>query len=557
MVTFRKKLICLLLLTIGFFCQQSLPAQDLKTAIRLTDNEQFVSAKAIYEALIKKEPNNGDNYYYFGESYLKSYFSDSANVELKEMTSLANVQFIKGMAVDSLNPLNYVGLGKIALYTGSPAIAQNYFEKAQLLLPVRGKKIVMPMERQVAVYQKIAEAYLRAPRGDTVNVFPYLRKAEKLDKKSPETYLVRGDAYLFLINDGSNAIVNYKKAQDLDPRSARAKLKLGQLWVRAKRPMDALSYYQEAIKIDSTFAPAYRELAELYSMAAQYDNAQKAYKTFLDLNQQNLGARVRYASFLFLSKKYAETIKQSQEIISQDDSYTFLYRIAGYSSYETGQYDQGLNFMKSFFSKTKPEKMIPSDYSYLGKIYSKLGQDSLAVINYQKCFDMDDTNIDILGEMAQSFNKLKKYSETARIWEKKISMLETPAYTDYMNLGKAYYQAQKWGKSDTAFVKVTQLKPEFIQAYLWRARVYSNLDPETKEGLAKPFYETVIEKASADSVKNSKELLESCSFLAYYYFKNKKYCESLDYWMKVEAIDPNNEKANSAIKELKPRCPRK
>jgi len=96
---------------------------------------------------------------------------------------------------------------------------------------------------------------------------------------------------------------------------------------------------------------------------------------------------------------------------------------------------------------------------------------------------------------------------------------------------------------------------DFEPAYLFRARVYSNLDPDTKEGLAKPFYDKLIEKASADSVKYSKDILEAYNYFGYYYLVNKKYCESLEYWDKILGIDPSNENANSAIKDLKTRCP--
>jgi tetratricopeptide (TPR) repeat protein len=557
MATTVKKSFFTLLIFAGMFQLMTLSAQDLKTAIRFTDNEQYGKAKEVYELLVNKEPASGDVYYYFGESYLKSYFSDSANVDLKDVSEKARVLFKKGIEVDSLNPMNYVGFGKIALYSGDNTTASSYFTKAESLLPSRGKKINMPMERQIAVYQKIAEAYLKAPAGDTSKVFPYLRKAEKLDKKSPETYLIKGDAYLFLINDGSNAIFNYKRAQEIDPNSAKAKLRLGQLWVRAKKPMDALGYYQEALKIDSTFAPAYRELAELYNMAAQYGKAQENYKKFLELNKENLSAKVRYASFLYLSKNYNETIKQAQEVLTQDASYNFLNRLIGYSSFETGQYEQGLKYMKEFFANTRPDKILSSDYSYYGKLYSKTNQDSLAVVYYEKALAQDPTNLDVLGDEIISYNKMKKFAETAKVYERKISASEDPSYADYVNLGKTYYQAQLWDKADTAFIKVSEMKPEYIQAYLWRARVYANKDPETKEGLAKPFYEKVIEKASVDSVKYSKELLESFKYEAYYYFKNKKWSESLDYWLKVEAIDPNDEQAKSAIKDLKVRVPKK
>jgi len=99
------------------------------------------------------------------------------------------------------------------------------------------------------------------------------------------------------------------------------------------------------------------------------------------------------------------------------------------------------------------------------------------------------------------------------------------------------------------------MSADFEPAYLFRARVYSNLDPDTKEGLAKPHYEKLIEKANLDPVKYAKDILEGYNYLGYYYLVNKQYCESLDYWDKIVTLDPANENAASALKDLKPRCP--
>lgn len=544
------------LLMIGLTPFITLQGQDLKKAITLTDNEQFGPAWKVYESLVKQQPQNSDIYFYYGESYLKSYFTDTANVDLKEVTAQARAQFEKGVAAAPGNPLNYVGLGKAALYSGNKAEAEAQFQKALTMLPTgkQNKSMNMPVELQVITLQKVAEAYLKGPVKDTGNVLPYLRRAEKLDKKNPETYLIRGDAYLYIINDGSNAIVNYKRAQELDPKSSRAKLRLGQLWVRAKRYQDALAYYKEAVEIDSAFTPVYRELAELYAMAGQYENAKINYKKFLDLSDQNTYAKVRYASFLFLTKDYQDAVNQINEILSQDQSYNFLYRLSAYSLYETNQADKALINIEKFFKGTKPDKILQSDYVYYGKIYAKLAQDSLALIQYKKAQDMDSTNMDLLQDMVSSYNKMKKYDKSAELYEMKIRMGKA-GLQDYHAMGKAYYSTQNWVKSDSAFSYVIRQKADFIPAYLWKARVYSNLDPETKDGLAKPHYEKLAEVAMADSVKNSKELIESYSYLAYYYLKVKKFCESIDYWQKVLFIDPKNEKATDAIKGLKGRCP--
>jgi len=162
--------------------------------------------------------------------------------------------------------------------------------------------------------------------------------------------------------------------------------------------------------------------------------------------------------------------------------------------------------------------------------------------------------LDLLTEVAVLYNKAKKYQAAGDTYKQKIQLSNGSA-NDYYKMGRAYFDAKNWTEADSAFAKVNRMSIDFEPAYLWRARVYSNLDPDTKEGIAKPFYEKLVEKASIDSVKYNKDILEAYNYLGYYYLVNKMYCESLGYWDKIAVLDPTNENAISAMKDLKARCP--
>jgi len=43
--------------------------------------------------------------------------------------------------------------------------------------------------------------------------------------------------------------------------------------------------------------------------------------------------------------------------------------------------------------------------------------------------------------------------------------------------------------------------PDYLPAYVYIARAYSKMDPDTKLGLAKPKFEKLLSVASKDSVK--------------------------------------------------------
>lgn len=550
------------------FGNTAVRAQDLQAAFKLTRAERFNDASNAFKALLQKNPGDGDTYYYFGENFLQEYYSDTTNNSFKELSDSAKILFSRGITTDPANPLNYIGLGHIALMLDDMNTAQQNFSKAMSLLPSKANKsIVMTPEKQATVYIKLANAYIRSSVNDTAMVFGSLRTAEKLDKKNYDLYIVRGDAYIFLLNQGSMAKLNYDIAQNLNPKSPLAKLRVGQLWMRARNYKDALSYYQEVVKIDSTFAPAYRELGYLLSRANRNDEAEQNYRIFLRLSGGNTTARIQYVNTLLELKKYEKAITELNEILKTDSSNNDLNRALAYSYFETGQYDKGLIYSRKFFSRAKPDKIRPSDYAYLGRLLAKTKQDSAAYETLVKAFKIDTSRSELLSEAAMSLVKLKKYDKAIDVYKMKISLKKaTP--NDYYNLGKVYYNIKNWEKVDSTLGYYNTLMPEHLQGYLWRARALVNVDSTSKLGLAKPVYEAFIEKAKTDSVKNAKDLMEAYSYLAYYnlvQFKEKKDQQfaltSIEYCNKVLAIQPPDpgytEKAKAIIKDLEPKIKKK
>ena len=111
-------------------------------------------------------------------------------------------------------------------------------------------------------------------------------------------------------------------------------------------------------------------------------------------------------------------------------------------------------------------------------------------------------------------------------------------------------------EADSALSKLIRMSSNFEPAFKLKASIYSNLDPETDLGLAKPYYEKLIEVANLDPVKYSKDLVDAYNYLGYYFLhKEKKYCEAIENYEKVLAIDPLNKNAIDAIKICKPSCP--
>jgi tetratricopeptide (TPR) repeat protein len=530
-------------------------AQDLKDAIRLSKSEQFAPATSMFKALIAQDPANGDLYYYYGLSTMKKYFSDTLNVSFEEKADSAKAIFELGMKQDPGNPLNLVGLGALRLIKKDPAGAKIEFDKVQSLLPSRAnKQIKMAPERHAKILLHMAEAYVIANVHDTASALDFLRRAEKLDKKNPELYIVKGDIYFYLLNDGSNAIANYNIAQGLDPLSPQAKLRTGQLWLRARQYTTALNYYQEVVQMDSTFAPAYRELGMLLSRAGRPEEAKKNFQKFLELSR-NTSARKQFVNTLIEIQDYDEAIIQLKEILKVDDTDNDVNRALAYSYYETQEYEKGLEYIKKFITNSAPEKVRALDYAYYGRLLAKLKLDSLAPEQMMKSYDLDTTKADIISEAALCWTKAKNYEKARDLYEMKKG-LNKAIPMDYYNLGKIYYSLQDFENADTNLAIFNINYPDYLPGFLWRARAKSNLDIKDDKGFntsgyAVPVYLGVIEKTESDTVKYMKDRFEAFDYLAFYHYsqfsldpRNKDEAQkAFDFYTRMTLINPNDEKS--------------
>lgn len=585
-------LFCLLLSNSSF-------AQDLQSAINLTKSEQYDEAENIYSKLIQSEVKNPKNYFYFGENYILSYFSDTISNALKVSMKQANELFAKGVAADSLNSLNYVGLAKVAYFLGDDQKAASYRATAKRLLPAYKKVTKIANRRDYSfVLAKIAESYIRNDKVDTALALPLIREAVLVDPTNPEVYIIAGDIYYYA-KDGSKSIKNYNQAQFYDKTSPTANMKIGTIYVKGRNLMAAIPYYEQAISLNANYAPAYRELGRVYSDAGKFDKAKEYYKKYLEITNGNLPARVSYVNSLFYAKQYSDVISNVEEIFKVDQSRTYLNRIAGYSCYEQSpsNIEKGLSYMERLFKDMPEDRLIQKDYSYYAKLLIKKNQDNpkdiqnlsklnddldkvvskqnaakpalqasyapqidtlkskIAVLgakiaaanveinkafdSYGKALALSPDNRGLIQEIAMANYGLKRNVAAANAFALLINP-EKSEPSEYVQVGKLYYTGGALNKADSLFTAMTTKFPDFLPGYVWLANTYSAMDPDFKDVRAKSKFEQVIEKGSVDKVKNATEIFDAYRYMGYYYLTNKDYDKSKEFYTMMVELDPNN-----------------
>jgi tetratricopeptide (TPR) repeat protein len=588
------------LLTAAVLCMVTvtgLRAQTLDEARTFTKNEQYDKAEALFQQLIKSEPSNSAIYFHYGENTLLNYFADtisnSLNIAMKQAADI----FDQGVAANPADPLNNIGLAKVAFYNGDDAKAEELRVKAKGLLPPY-KKVTKIKDPKAYAYAlaKIAESYIRFEQVDTAKALPFIREALSIDPRNSEVYIIAGDIYI-LVNDGSKAIKNYNLAQDWDLQSPAANMKIGSIYVKGRNLTAAIPYYEQAIALDQNYAPAYRELGQLYSMAGRFNDSKKYFEKYLELTQGNIPAKIRYVNALFYAKEYQEVIKNVEEIFAVDQSRTYMNRIAGYSAYEEGNFDLAKQYMDRLFANLDADRIIKKDYIYYARILARKNQNYIKMV-IDADNDADElsklqaryatlkspakeqakASIDVLqakvdaskaqikvaeDELAMAFDAYDKaikfgdeedlnlvyekgsvqygahyYAAAASTWSYLLDK-GRDSENDFIQVGRAYYQDKAFSKADETFSKMIAKYPDNLQGYLWMANTASAQDPDSELGIAKPKFQILLQKAAVDSVRYAKEMYDAMRFLGYEALQNKRYDEAKAYYNRMMNLSPD------------------
>jgi tetratricopeptide (TPR) repeat protein len=525
-------------------------AQPENDGFAKLNHKEYPEAKKIFSEMLKADPKDAVALYGMGEYYFETGKLDSAKI-----------CYDKGLAANSAYAGNYAGLGRLCL-PSNPAQAESYFKDA-----------VKRSKKNVSTILAIAKIYGEQTPKNFVEAKRYLDKAIEIDPNNAQAYFLYGLIEMAQgnINEGT---LQFERAIHFDANNYEAYLQQSDIMVSARNPVQAIEYLNKLISVKPDYWLAYKMMGKVYYNDKKYPEAIKNYAIYFK-NVPSDKDVAFYAYSLFFNKQYDEAKKVINVLVEQNPNDYIPLRLLGYISYETKDLANGKSIMDKFFTLVPTDKILADDYSYYGKMLSVTGNDSLAIENYKLALQKDSSDYQIYDELFKSSIKLKKYEQALGYGEKFISKKPNLVAVDFFQLGKAYYsvgnslltpadslkspvllqadtlkQREYYVAADSLFSKVVKFAPTSYLGNFWRARVNSSIDRETTLGLAKPFYEKCLEILIKDPVKYKKELSEIYAYMGFYYYQKEDTATSLDYWKKLLEIDPENAKAQEAIKSL-------
>ena len=550
-----------------------LSAQSLKKAQVYARNEQYEDADGEFKALIAKKPKEGPNYYYA-----------TMNLFAKGDSTAAVKLIEQGGIMAPKCRMILVGKGFIALRQGDEKMAENYFQQSQ---DVKKK-------RRGEINKEIASAYLNQPYASPLQVIEFAKKAKDylvLATDDFESKLLLGDALMLMDKtDLSLSVQQFIVSGYQEPNDPRPLLREATVYRSAKNYELSKERIQQALSKDVNFAPAYRQLAEVYNLLKERDSSIFYFQEYLKRNN-NLSARVRYVEALYLNSEFDKAIFEGKALLAENkvpNIYGVIaYAYVGKKDASLAEINEGLKFFDLYEkeyvapqnrSLMNREMYFKANLLFRGKQYESAWKlfDKVLSDTLRSTFTMYDAVKDMYYEVGKEAQKLSAslpkndstiegQTEKIRIEKSKYDAYNNAYKTlelkrrkngDTLNLVDLFYEARSLSFMDrnqealAVYQEIVNQDSNYISGYYLIATTTALLDPTDSSGMVTQAYENWMARLSEEQQEKFKKDIENAyRNLAYFAQKNKDFVKTSYYYGKVLEVNPDD----AAIIDVKAR----
>jgi len=457
--------------------------------------------------------------------------------------------------------LKYVFVGVMLFGMMSPVVAQEAQTVESIAKLVKANKDnPKAIKDQIKAFEKANKKNAEALAGlgrayldvkDTANARIYAEKAVKADSKNAAGYLLQG-ALAEFCNDGGTAAMWYEQAISADPKDPNGYIK----YARVYQKVDAAGA-EEKLRALTSIDPSYPVDAEIAHMYYTNNKLKKAFENYQKVDKSKLddAKLLEYSMAALLLGESKTSVEVSEYGVQKKPRSAGFNRITFYNYTDLKEYHKALKYADALFNNCDSAKFTARDYLYLGHANKGAGNVDAAITAFDKAFELDNAKTDVLKLISDTYLDGKNYDKAVEYYEKYIQYVDKKKVSDYTSLAKIYMtmaedparKTEGLQKADKAYAELAAEFPNNKDyAAYQRAHIHYAMNPDMKQGAAKPYYEeyaSLVEGKAEKTAAETKTLAEAYNYLAVYYVQNDKMTEAKEYAVKLQAIQPENETA--------------
>ena len=470
-----------------------------------------------------------------------------------------------------MKKLKYLVVGIVALSLSAPAMAQvdqavigqvTNIIASKTDVDKQLKPIVNANKKNPEMLTAIGREFLRAK--DPVNATKYAEMAIARDSKCAKAFILLGDIAVFN-DDGGKAAEQYAQAKYADPKDPEGYYKYANI-LRGRSPQEAVANLEDLrvqrpdIAVD---AMAGRILYNSNRLGEAIQYYSKVDKTKLE--DEDI---TNYAMATWMHQEREKSLELAKYGLTRDARKAAWNRLAFYNLTDMERTDEALQYADALFNRSDSVKISGYDYTYYGTALKNAKQYDRAVEMFLKAAEANKDNKELLSmtykNLSDAYIAMDDFDNGTKYYDIYLNSKEKPSAYDIAGLATIYQkmgadltgqaQVDAFMKADGVYAKLGKEYPEQIDyANFMRARLAGAMDPESEKGLAKPFYQAIVDHlANATDRDNSdnQRLIEAYRYLGSYYYLNKDNASSIASFKKILEIVPDDEGAKNALEAL-------
>ena len=400
---------------------------------------------------------------------------------------------------------------------------------------------------------------------DTANAAKYADLALKANKQYAPAYILKGDLSALADNGGAAASF-YDQAIYFDPKNPEAYRKYASVY-RKISPQGAIAKLND-LRAQLPDYPVDAIIGHINYISNNFDEAIEAYDKVPAAKLEKMDI-IESAFSAYLTQKYDKGIEMAEIGLGKEPRNSTLNRLAMFCNTEKGNYDKALDYADRLFNKSDSANISYMDYVYYGNALNGLKKHDEAIAMSKKAleqeFDNKDKRAGVIKTLSDAYKGIEDYPNAIKYYGQFLEEVSKAAASDYHGFAQLHVKhanTLEGAEKDETFKKADAIYGDMASKYadiddfiaFQRARIGMYMDPESKQELAKPHYEKIVEvlgaKAERDNAENSR-LIEAYRYLISYYLITKDdKATAKQYAQKLQEVDPENDTAKQVL-ELK------
>ncbi|XP_073876150.1 cell division cycle protein 27 homolog isoform X7 [Macaca fascicularis] len=206
-----------------------------------------------------------------------------------------------------------------------------------------------------------------------------------MDKNSPEAWCAAGNCFS-LQREHDIAIKFFQRAIQVDPNYAYAYTLLGHEFVLTEELDKALACFRNAIRVNPRHYNAWYGLGMIYYKQEKFSLAEMHFQKALDINPQSSVLLCHIGVVQHALKKSEKALDTLNKAIVIDPKNPLCKFHRASVLFANEKYKSALQELEELKQIVPKESLV---YFLIGKVYKKLGQTHLALMNFSWAMDLD------------------------------------------------------------------------------------------------------------------------------------------------------------------------